>query len=245
MLRLRRKCVVGLRFLLVALAVGLAAASFAGCEGGGPPAQDSNSVDHADPELPADDTVSDEIEVPDVVGDEGSSAVSDIEDTGLEAELVASSEDADIGEPRDDATDCTVMDQSPVGGEMTTENTVELSLDCRQADWNNSTGDEWDEYTSAYIDAAEQGCRDYFDLSPNGSLYDGDFEYSSIDCPAVSESDAERNEPADVPDDPSGDGSRDGYDFGCGAVLVEQGLSGLYYGDEYVTASDCSNGNSY
>jgi hypothetical protein len=176
----------------------------------------------------------DEIEVPDVTGDDGADSASEIENLGLTAGL----EDQD-GTTRDDGSGCTVEDQDPAGGDVAAEgDEVTLELDCRASDWENEEGTIWDEFTSGYETGFDEGCTALFDLSPDGSLYEDDSEYTTLDCPSSDVSDADK--PLDVPDDPEGEGYDLGFEDGCNAIFDDVALTfELYHGDQSFTADDC------
>ena len=111
-------------------------------------------------------------------------------------------------------------------------------LDCRQVDWESQEGDDWDYFTAGYEDGFDQGCQALFDLSPDGSLYDEDTEYTSLDCPTPDAYDADY--PTDVPDDPETEGYDLGFEAGCDAIFDDVVLSyELYYGEDAYTADDC------
>ena len=175
-----------------------------------------------------------EIEVPDVTGEDGADAASAIEDVALTASL----EDQDGGS-RDDGSGCTVQDQDPTGGDIAAEgDDVTLTLDCRAVDWENEEGSVWDEFTSGYEAGFDEGCQALFDLSPDGSLYEGDTEYTNLDCPSGDVSNADK--PVDVPDDPESEGNDLGFDDGCDAIFDDVALGfELYHGDQAYTADDC------
>lgn len=211
------------------LAAGLCAACLAACGTSATddtPAQDAPSADQfVEPTG---------IEVPDVVGEDGAFAVSDLESAGFTATVVDQ-----VGDYRDDGSGCTVENQASSGGDEGAEgNEVTLTLDCRQVDWENQEGDDWDTFTFGYEDGFDQGCQTLFDLSPDGSLYEGDTEYTSLDCPSPDAFDADY--PADVPDDPETEGYDLGFEAGCDAVLDDVALSyELYYGEDAYSADDC------
>jgi hypothetical protein len=181
-------------------AIGLALVcvlGFAACGG--------STSDSASSEDVAQDSAG-EIEVPDVNGEDGADAVLEIEDVGL----LASLEDQD-GLSGDDGSGCTVEDQVPAGGDTAAEgDEVALTLDCRAADWDSEEGAVWDEFTAGYETGFDEGCRALFELTPNGSLYEGDTEYTDLDCPSADVSNADK--PGDVPDDPESEGHDLGFD---------------------------------
>jgi hypothetical protein len=224
--------VVAFRFAhhgLVLGVVGLLAVCLSACGSSATddvPAQDAPSADEV-AEPPG-------IEVPDVVGEDGAFAVSDLESAGFTAAVVDQ-----VGDYRDDGSGCTVEDQDPFGGDEGGEgDEVTLTLDCRQVDWENQEGDDWDNFTFGYEDGFDQGCQALFDLSPDGSLYDGDSEYTSLDCPTPDAYDADY--PSDVPDDPETEGYDLGFEAGCDAIFDDVVLSyELYYGEDVFTADDC------
>jgi hypothetical protein len=190
---------------------------------------------------PADDPSSDdpvesasEIEVPDVTGEDGADAVLALEDVALTASL----EDQD-GASRDDGSGCTVEHQAPTSGNIAASgDAVTLTLDCRAVDWENEEGSVWDEFTSGYEAGFDEGCQALFDLSPDGSLYEDDTEYTSLDCPSADVSEADK--PVDVPDEPESEGSDLGFDDGCDAIFDDVALGfELYHGDRAYTADDC------
>jgi hypothetical protein len=164
----------------------------------------------------------------------GADAVSELEDAGLMASL----EDQD-GLSRDDGAGCTVEDQDPAGGDTAVaDDEVMLTLDCRQVDWDSEEGGVWDEFTSGYESSFDEGCQTLFDLTPNGSLYEDDTEYTDLDCPSADVSNADK--PTDVPDDPENEGRDLGFEDGCDAIFDDVALSfELYNGDESYTADDC------
>lgn len=184
------------------------------------------------------------VTVPDVVDLDGSDAESQIEDAELTVTFAASTDDEDIGEPRPDATGCKVVDQDPSGDdEVDPDTDVSLELDCRQTDWENQDGDEWDDYQSQFDNAVDEGCDAVF--TSHLSLYDNDQEYSSLDCASISAPDAADDVPGDVPDDPSSAGSEAGFDAGCVALFDSVGTDALFYGEDSVTADDCQASNPY
>lgn len=221
--------------LLLALLIALGAA-FSGCaevasESPEGASADSYEYPEEEPEL---------VEVPDVVGSDGADGESATTDAGLVPVLAASSVDEDISEPRFDAAGCEIVEQDPGSfTEVDPESEVTLYLDCRQIDWENQDGDEWETYTAAFEEALQEGCRSYFSLSPDGSLYDGDEEYTVLDCVTASEPDADEYAPSDVPDDPESDGATLGFDAGCGMLLDTLGLANLYYGRDAYWPEDC------
>lgn len=193
----------------------------------------SSTGDSAPPEDVDQDSAG-EIEVPDVTGEDGADAVSEIEYVGL----TTSSEDQD-GLSRDDGSGCTVQDQQPGGGDTAAEgDEVALTLDCRPVDWDNEEGAVWDEFTSGYETGFDEGCQALFDLTPDGSLYEDDTEYSSLDCPGADVSNSDK--PGDVPDDPESEGHELGFVDGCSALFDDVVLTfELYNGDQSYTADDC------
>jgi hypothetical protein len=211
------------RHCTLLLAVGLFAVCLAAC--------DTSAEDALSGEQASEMSV---IEVPDVVGEDGAFAVSDLEGSGFTAALVDQA-----GDYRDDGSGCTVEDQDPVGGDEGVEgDEVTVALDCRSVDWENQEGDVWDEFTVGYESGFEEGCEALFDLSPDGSLYEGDTEYTSFDCPTPDVFDA--GYPADVPDDPEAEGHDLGFEDGCDALFDDVALSyELYYGEDAYTADDC------
>jgi len=114
-----------------------------------------------------------------------------------------------------------VEHQDPPGGDEAEQGSdVALTVDCRQVDWENYEGDAWDGFSVAYADGFNEGCERLFALSPDGSLYAEDYEYTTVDCtnlePDVSD---EADLPVDVPDFPDSTGTELGVAAGCRAVF--------------------------
>jgi hypothetical protein len=184
------------------------------------------------------------IEVPDVSGADGAQAVSDIEDAGLEPSLADANEDPGFDTARD-ATDCEVTDQDPVGGESASEgDEVTITVDCAQVDWSNREGAQWAAFDESYTSAFDDGCRELFDQSRNGSFYEDDYEYTLVDCQNENPGDASdaSDVPTDVPDDPEGSGSDLGELDGCQALFENHGVVSLNYGADSITEDDCPMG---
>jgi hypothetical protein len=177
------------------------------------------------------------VEVPDATGEDGADAQSELEGEGFTVTL-------DPDDSRDPAG-CTVEDQDPVGGSDSAEgDEVIITLDCRQVDWENREGDNWDAFTASFSDGFNDGCATLFDLSPDGSLFDDtDYEYSDIDCRSLEPSDPDSAYVAevsgDVPDDPEGQGYDAGFEDGCNAVFEDNSVFELYHGQDAYTADDC------
>jgi hypothetical protein len=173
--------------------------------------------------------------VPDVVGMDGADAESEIDSAGLTAYY-------DVNDP----AGCEVTDQSlAADAEAAEGEPVELTLDCRQRDWESQDGDDWMSYTDAFDGAAQEGCEALFGETDNGSLYEDDTEYTALDCESVSLPAADEAPPTDVPDDAASEGGRAGFDGGC-AALFESFLSyTVYWGNDSYSEDDCTNLNPY
>lgn len=210
----------------------------AGC--GGQPGDNGESdadVQDEDTELVA---------VPDVTGSEGDHAASEIEATGLTVTLAGSDDDEDIGDPRDSAEGCEVVDQTPGPMENAEpESEVELALDCRQADWDNQDGNEWSAWEAAFAEAATEGCEALFDLSPYGALRHDDTEYTATDCGLISAPDPTGDPPSEVPEDPHSAGSGAGFDAGCQAFFDSELIDAVYWGTDAYTAESCQAQNPH
>lgn len=170
------------------------------------------------------------VEVPDVTGMDGQEAVDEIEAEGL----TASHDELDPAE-------CTVEDQDETG-EVEPDTEVVLTLDCRQRDWDNREGDEWDLFKSSFAVGTTDGCEALFSLSPDGSLYSDDDEYTSTDCTLATDDDPESagvEIPEEVPEDPESVGRSLGFDHGCAALFEAELIDELYYGTDAFTADDC------
>lgn len=121
----------------------------------------------------------------------------------------------------------------------------------RQSDWEDQTGDDWDQFNEAYQTGFDSGCEGLFADSPNGGLYEDDIEYTVTDCQNESPGDASSasDVPSEVPDDPSSAGAEVGELDGCQALFENQGVSSLNYGEDSVAEYDCpvssSAGTSY
>lgn len=179
-------------------------------------------------------------------GEDGAQAVSEVEDLGLQPSLADANEDSGFDSSRD-ATDCEVTDQDPVAGESASEgDEVTLTVDCSQVDWSNQEGPQWEAFSDAYRSSFDDGCEALFDQSPNGSLYEDDYEYTALDCQNENPGDASNasDVPTDVPDDPEGAGSELGELDGCQALFENQGVTSLNYGTDSITEDDCPTGAS-
>jgi hypothetical protein len=227
--------------LLIALTVVLLAFAAAGCSTSGP-ATDSSATSAADNAYS--DSGGDEsgVDVPDVVGEDGSDAVSDAEAVGLTTSLADGTGEDNGFDPSRDPSGCDVTDQDPAAGETAAEgDDLEISLDCRQTDWDNQEGSAWDSYNDAYSSAFDDGCQELFNLSPNGSLYEDGVEYTVVDCQSLNPGDGSDDSdlPSDVPDDPEGVGTELGETAGCRSLFDGQGVGSLNYGLDSITADDC------
>ena len=179
---------------------------------------------------PVQDSGTQLVEVPDVTGMDGQDAVDAIEAEGLTASY-----------DQDDPAGCTVEDQDETG-RVEPDTEVILTLDCRQRDWENREGDDWDSFTASFAVGAGEGCDALFSLSPDGSLYDGDTEYTVTDCSLATSDDPESAQveiPPDVPDDPEALGRSLGVDHGCHALFGAELIDVLSYGTDSFTADDC------
>jgi hypothetical protein len=80
-----------------------------------------------------------------------------------------------------------------------------------------------------------------FAESPNGSLYEDDREFSSLDCQNLNPGNGEdaSDLPQDVPDDPAAVGFETGELDGCQALFEQEGVYSLNYGEDSVTEDDC------
>lgn len=234
------------RWVLVTLVVGLLGLALAGCSAGSEEAGSTSAGSDAavSPDEPSSDGSG--ISVPDVVGSDGADALSEIEDAGLTTSLAdGTGEDAEFDPSRDPAG-CEVTDQNPVGGEGAGEgDEVELQLDCRQIDWENQEGSDWEAYNDAYDSAFDDGCDGLFAQSPDGSLYEDDTEYTATDCQSLNPGDGSDDAelPSDVPDDPGATGTELGETAGCRALFDQQGVVSLNYGTDSYTAEDCPEGS--
>lgn len=212
-------------FLRSALLVLLVGALFAGCasEADSPPAEEpaAEQAPPAEPEL---------VEVPDVTGMDGQEAVDSIEAEGLYA-----------SHDEDDPAGCTVEVQDETG-EVDPGTEVILTLDCRQRDWENREGEDWDLFSASFAVGAGEGCEALFSLSPDGTLYADDNEYTWTDCSLATDDDPESagvDIPEEVPDDPEAGGESLGFDHGCNALFDAELVDALFYGTEGFTADDC------
>jgi hypothetical protein len=228
-----------MRSRLPALTLGfLAALALASCSGTNGPSDSQGQPGGAAAGVAGADTIT----VPDVTEQDGDDAQSQLEDAGL---------DVSYEPDRADATECHVTDQDPpAGAELDPESDVTeitLTLDCRQTDWQNQEGDDWDTFNSAYSDGWDTGCDDVFNSSPDGSTlhYDGE-DYTSIDCQNGNPGDASGADlPDDVPDDPQSDGEALGEAGGCAYVFTDLAPTGaLYYGTEQFTDALCPGGGA-
>lgn len=213
---------------LVAACVGLAAC------GVGSDSDGADRLDNAHSDAGA-------IEVPDVSSADGAVAVSMVEDADLQATLADATDDPGFDGSRD-ATDCDVTDQEPSAGESAQEgDEVTITVNCSQVDWDNHEGSGWDAFNDAYLSSFEDGCRELFDQSPDGALYEDDIEYTVTDCENESPGDASDapDLPTDVPDGPESVGAELGELDGCRALFENQGVVSLNYGPDSITEGDC------
>lgn len=181
------------------------------------------------------------VEVPAAVGQDGWAAVSDVEAEGFVVVLEDANEDPYFDTARD-PDGCEVLDQDPAAGEQLEEgDEVTLVVDCRQVDWDNQEGAVWDDFDSAYQSGFDDGCDALFAMSPNGSLYEDDDEYSVLDCQLVRPSSAtDATElPAEFPEEPETAGAALGALDGCQMMFSENFISTLSYGEDTVSDLDC------
>lgn len=228
--------------MIATVAIGASACADSATDSAG----SGSGPDMDDPGLYVENEQSEQIEVPDVVGEDGADAESELESKGFSVAFAGSADDEDINEPRNDALGCTVLDQYPAGGDVAGEGEeIEISLDCRQVDWENQEGDEWDQYADSFENAAYEGCDALFELSPSESLYDGDWEYTSLDCHSGIFADPQDEAPADVPDDPGALGAALGFEAGCRSIFDANAVFELYYGDVAYSEADCIASSPY
>jgi hypothetical protein len=164
-----------------------------------------------------------------------------IEDEGLAPLFVDANDDPFFDETRD-ATGCDVVDQSPAAGEVAAEgDEVEITIDCAQVDWENQEGSDWAAFNDAYSIGFDDGCQAVFDVSPDGSLYEDDYEYTAFDCQNLNPGDASyvSDVPVDVPDDAEAAGAELGQLDGCQALFNEEGVWSLNWGETSITVDDC------
>jgi beta-lactam-binding protein with PASTA domain len=97
-----------------------------------------------DADAPVDDGAG--IEVPDVSGEDGASAVSDVEEAGFEADLADANDDPGFDSARE-ASGCEITDQDPAGGEEAAQgDVVTITVDCAQIDWESQEGAQWEAF---------------------------------------------------------------------------------------------------
>ena len=173
------------------------------------------------------------VEVPDVVGEDGQDAVDAVEAEGFSVDF--------IEESGRDPSGCEVLSQDPEG-EAEEAAEILLELDCRQVDWENQEGDDWELFSSAYESGWDSGCSDVFvNYSPDGALYtdDGD-EVNDLDCPSAHDA-SNADLPADVPDDPEADGDALGQTDACEALFDDVAFYGSLHAsdDTEVDSSVC------
>jgi hypothetical protein len=179
--------------------------------------------------------------LPDVTGMDGAEAADELESDGY-------TDVAFDPDPLTDGSGCSVTDQDPVGGTTWDhDSSVTLTLDCRQVDWENQEGDDWDAYTSSYSQGFSDSCGSVFD-AVGESVYDEDptdpysapTEYTRADCSLLDS--GPQNVPPDVPDDPRGEGYNEGVSEGCQALFDEAGFT-LYTSDGgQIDSSGCGTG---
>ena len=116
------------------------------------------------------------IAVPDVSANDGADAVSSVEAEGLTATLADAEDDFSFDGSRD-ATGCEVRGQDPPAGELLPEgDEVTIRVSCAQVDWENKEGSGWEAFSEAYDSGFDDGCQALFDQSPDGSLYEDDYD---------------------------------------------------------------------
>ncbi len=110
-----------------------------------------------------------------------------------------------------------------------------------QEDWDAQTGDQWDEFNEAYLDAWDTGCENLFSNSPDGNFYEDNVQYDVTDCQGLVPGDASEASdlPAIVPLDPVSDGEVLGEHEGCVALFQQEGVTSLNWGTESYTELDC------
>jgi hypothetical protein len=187
------------------------------------------------------------IEAPDVSGEDAADAVSDVEAEELTATLADDGEDDPLFDTSRDPSGCTVTDQDPAAGEPVDDGgEVTIYVDCRQVDWENQDGSDWETFSEAYTAGFDDGCDALFNESPNGSLYEDDYEYTVIDCQNENPGDGSEasDAPVDVPDDPEASGTELGELDGCQALFENQGVASLNYGEQSITEDQCPIGGT-
>ncbi len=224
--------------LVFVVALGLAGCGTSGDEtsySAEDPAAEQEPFD-SDPAEPAADAPDDEptvVDVPDLTGEDGADAVSELEDLGLTVAFVE--------EDGREASGCEVETQDVVG-DADPGSEVILDLDCRQVDWENQEGEDWDAFNTSYSSGWDSGCDEAFSQSPDGSLYFEDQEFTSLDCQSNNPGNASSADiPSDVPDDPAYDGEQLGTTDGCESAFSDLSPDGtyLYYGEDSYDSSYC------
>jgi hypothetical protein len=183
----------------------------------------------------------DAIDVPDVSGQDGSAAQSDVGAAGLTATFADANHDPGFDSGRD-GSGCEVTDQDPPAGETAADgDEVQITIDCAQVDWDNHEGSGWEAFSDAYSSSFDDGCQALFGESPDGALYEDDVQYMVGDCHNLNPGDGSEASdiPADVPDDPEAAGAELGELDGCRALFDEQGVYSLNWGEDSITSDDC------
>ena len=162
------------------------------------------------------------IEVSDVTGEDGQDAVDTLEAEGFTVDFTE-----DSGR---DPAGCEVLSQD-LEGEAEAEAEVLLELDCRQVDWENQDGEDWELFSTAYDSGFEAGCADVFFEYGDRALYtdDGD-EVTDLDCPSADVFSADV--PGDVPDDPEVEGDVLGRSDGCEALFEDVAFYGSLHSSD-------------
>ena len=165
--------------------------------------------------------------------DDPGDLVEDLQFEGFEVDVALESGE---GVNSSEVSECLLVSVNPAGSVEVGE-LIEVVVDCGQRDWDDRNGDAWEAFAAAYAEGYEDGCEELFDGSPDGSLYLDGLEYTSIDCPFVSELSLEVEQaasiPSEIPDAPELEGERIGRTDGCSAMLDSVG-GALYYGyDEF------------
>ena len=167
--------------------------------------------------------------------------MSSVESEGLTASLADANDDPTFDAGRD-ATGCATTDQDPEAADTLEEgDAVTLTVDCRQVDWDDRDGTDWEAFNDAYIAAFDEGCDTLFAASPAARSTKTTSSTRALIRQNLNPGDGldASDLPDDVPDDPEAAGSETGQLDGCQALFEQQGVASLNYGEDSLTEDDC------